>query len=91
MLAAFGQKCGKIGLLKSLSPCVISFGSRPWLLAMRLVLRCQNTSDRCVCTPTSFVVKGEDYTLTFVTAPSGAITKLVLDTGNEKFDLIKKM
>jgi hypothetical protein len=48
-------------------------------------------SELAATSPTSFVVKGEDYTLTFVTAPSGAITKLVLDTGNEKFDLIKKM
>jgi CubicO group peptidase (beta-lactamase class C family) len=39
---------------------------------------------------TSFLVKGQDYTLIFVTDPSGAVTKLVLDTGNEKFDLIKK-
>jgi len=39
--------------------------------------------------PTSFLVKGQDFTVTFVAEPSGAVTKLVLDTGSDKVDLLK--
>ena len=39
---------------------------------------------------TSFVVKGEDYTVTFVADPSGAISKIQLDTGSDKLDLKRK-
>ncbi len=39
--------------------------------------------------PTSFVVKGQDFTVTFV-AESGPATKLVIDTGSDKIDLLKK-
>lgn len=39
---------------------------------------------------TAFVVKGEDYTVTFVADPSGAISKIQLDTGSDKLDLKRK-
>jgi serine-type D-Ala-D-Ala carboxypeptidase/endopeptidase len=39
---------------------------------------------------TSFVIKGQDYIVTFVADPSGAVTKFVLDTGSDKVDLLKK-
>ncbi|HTD74113.1 MAG TPA: serine hydrolase [Steroidobacteraceae bacterium] len=40
--------------------------------------------------PTSFVVKGQEFTVTFIAEPSGAITKLVLDTGSDKLDVVKQ-
>ena len=40
--------------------------------------------------PASFIVKGEDYTVNFVADPSGAVSKIVLDTGSDKVDLTKK-
>jgi CubicO group peptidase (beta-lactamase class C family) len=40
--------------------------------------------------PTSFIAKGQDFTVTFVAEPSGAVTKMVLDTGSDKIDLSKK-
>jgi CubicO group peptidase (beta-lactamase class C family) len=47
-------------------------------------------SELAATSPTSFLVKGEDFTVTFVAEPSGAITKLVLDTGSDKVDLLKR-
>jgi CubicO group peptidase (beta-lactamase class C family) len=40
--------------------------------------------------PTSFLVKGQDYTVSFVAEPSGSVSKMVLDTGSDKVDLNKK-
>lgn len=40
--------------------------------------------------PTSFIAKGEDYTVSFVAEPSGAVTKLVVDTGSDKVELLKQ-
>jgi serine-type D-Ala-D-Ala carboxypeptidase/endopeptidase len=40
--------------------------------------------------PTSFVVKGQDLTVTFVAEPSTAVTKLVLDSGSDKVELLKQ-
>jgi hypothetical protein len=40
---------------------------------------------------TSFLIKGQDYTVSFVAEPpGGAVTKLVLDTGSDKADLPKR-
>ncbi|HEY6622038.1 MAG TPA: DUF3471 domain-containing protein, partial [Steroidobacteraceae bacterium] len=47
-------------------------------------------SELAATSPTSFVVKGQDYTVTFVTDPSGAVTKLVLDSGSDKLNLMKR-
>ena len=47
-------------------------------------------SELAATSPTSFLVKGQDYTVTFVAEPSGAVTKMVLDTGSDKIDLNKK-
>jgi CubicO group peptidase (beta-lactamase class C family) len=40
--------------------------------------------------PTSFMVKGQEFTVTFVAESSGAVTKLVLDTGSDKLDLVRQ-
>jgi CubicO group peptidase (beta-lactamase class C family) len=40
--------------------------------------------------PASFVVKGEDFTVTFVAEAAGPATKLVLDTGSDKLDAVRK-
>jgi CubicO group peptidase (beta-lactamase class C family) len=47
-------------------------------------------SELAATSPTSFIVKGQDMTVTFVAEPSGAVTKLVLDTGSDKVDLPKR-
>jgi len=47
-------------------------------------------SELAATSPTSFVVKGQDFTVTFVAEPSGAIAKLVVDTGSDKVDLLKQ-
>ena len=47
-------------------------------------------SELAATSPTSFVVKGQDFTVTFVAEPSGAVTKLVLDTGSDKVDAVKQ-
>ncbi len=39
---------------------------------------------------TSFVLKGQDMTVAFVADTAGAITKLVVDTGSNKVDLLKR-
>ncbi len=36
--------------------------------------------------PTTFYIKGQDFTLTFVANAAGAIEKIVLDTGSDKLD-----
>ena len=46
-------------------------------------------SELAATSPTSFVVKGQDFTVTFV-AESGPVTKLVLDTGSEKLSMLKE-
>ena len=47
-------------------------------------------SELAATAPTSFLLKDEGYTVTFVADPSGAVTKMVLDTGSDKVDLNKK-
>jgi CubicO group peptidase (beta-lactamase class C family) len=47
-------------------------------------------SELAATSPTSFVVKGQDYTVTFVADPSGTVTQLVLDTGSDKLNLMKQ-
>ena len=47
-------------------------------------------SELAATSPTSFVVKGQDLTVTFVAEPAGAVTKLVLDSGSDKVDLLKQ-
>ena len=47
-------------------------------------------SELAATSPTSFVVKGQDFTVTFVAESSAAVTKLVLDTGSSKVDLLKQ-
>ncbi len=46
-------------------------------------------SELAATSPTSFVVKGQDFTVTFV-AESGPVTKLVLDTGSDKLSMLKQ-
>jgi hypothetical protein len=46
-------------------------------------------SELAAISPTSFMIKGQDFTVTFVAEPPGAVTKLLLDTGSEKLDLVK--
>lgn len=46
-------------------------------------------SELAATSPTSFMIRGQDFTVTFVAEPPGAVTKLVLDTGSEKLDLVK--
>ncbi len=40
--------------------------------------------------PTSFAAKGQDFTVSFVSDASGAVTKAVIDTGTGKTDLLKQ-
>ena len=47
-------------------------------------------SELAPTSPTSFLLKEQDYTVTFVADASGAVTKMVLDTGSDKVDLNKK-
>jgi CubicO group peptidase (beta-lactamase class C family) len=47
-------------------------------------------SELAATSPTSFVVRGQDFTVTFVAESSAAVTKLVLDTGSSKVDLLKQ-
>jgi serine-type D-Ala-D-Ala carboxypeptidase/endopeptidase len=47
-------------------------------------------SELAATSPTSFIVKGQDMTLTFAADQSGAVTKAVLDTGSDKVDLPKR-
>jgi CubicO group peptidase (beta-lactamase class C family) len=47
-------------------------------------------SELAATSATSFVVIGQDFTVTFVADPSGSISKLVLDTGSDKVDLARK-
>jgi hypothetical protein len=47
-------------------------------------------SELAATSRTTFIVKGQDYTVTFVSEPSGAVTKAVLDTGSDKVDLTKR-
>jgi CubicO group peptidase (beta-lactamase class C family) len=47
-------------------------------------------SELAATSPTSFMVKGQDFIVTFVAEPSGSVTKLVVDTGSDKLDLPKQ-
>jgi CubicO group peptidase (beta-lactamase class C family) len=47
-------------------------------------------SELAATSPTSFIAKGQDFTVIFVADPSGATTKIVLDTGSDKIDLLKQ-
>lgn len=47
-------------------------------------------SELAATSPTSFLVKGQDFTATFVAEQTGAVTKLVLDSGSQKLDLLKQ-
>jgi CubicO group peptidase (beta-lactamase class C family) len=47
-------------------------------------------SELAATSPTSFIVKGQDMTLTFVADASGPVTKAVLDNGSDKIDLPKR-
>jgi hypothetical protein len=40
--------------------------------------------------PTTFLLKEEGYTVTFVSEPSGTVTKAVLDTGSDKVHLTRR-
>jgi hypothetical protein len=47
-------------------------------------------SELAATSPTSFVIKGQDLTVTFVGEPAAAVTKLVLDSGSDKVELLKQ-
>jgi CubicO group peptidase (beta-lactamase class C family) len=40
--------------------------------------------------PSAFIAKGQDFTVTFIADPSGVTTRIVLDTGSDKIDLLKQ-
>lgn len=47
-------------------------------------------SELAAISRTSFIARGQDMTVTFVADPSGAVTKMVLDTGSDKVDLPRR-
>ena len=74
----------------ALSPDVLFTVSRDGSKLMIQQGDAPKKSELAATSPTSFIVKGQDLTVTFVAEPSAAVTKLVLDSGSSKVDLLKQ-
>ena len=74
----------------ALSPDVLFTVSRDGSKLMIQQGDAPKKSELAATSPTSFLLKGQDLTVTFVAEPSAAVTKLVLDSGSSKVDLLKQ-